>query len=192
MRADPVYNKNINAKTGNSGFSPFIVKNNPGIELLDSQGNEDLINYLEWLNLRNDPNLVVISSFHHYFYDAEEMKNVKTIVSMIYVNEVREIKSFLHSIYTTLTPKSNLIGFFHDSKNHNGFSLKKNNADDEAVENGIMSKIPFLNALYNLMDSKTNRNLSKSNVIFLLENNGFKVQDITELNGISYFHAKRI
>lgn len=192
MRPDLTYNKHIKSKKENSDFSQFLVKNNPGFELLADKGNEDLINYLEWLNLIDDPNLVVLSSLHHYYYDAEEMKNVKTVVNLISLNELRDSKSFLHSVYTLLTPKSNLIGHFLDSKNHNGFSLKKNDADDEAVENGILSKIPFINALYNIMDSKTNRNLSKHDVLLLLENNGFKVQDITELNSISFFHAKRV
>ena len=192
MRPDLTYNKNIKIQTDNPDYSPFLVKNNPGVELLYDKGNEDLVSYLEWLNLYKDPNMVVLSSIHHYFYDADEMKNVKTIINLIPVNELRDIKSFLHSIYTLLTSGSNFIGSFKDSKNHNGYSLKPDNVDDEAVENGILSKIPFINALYNMMDAKTNRNLSKKEVIFILENNGFKIQDITLLNGISYFHAKRI
>lgn len=192
MNSDLAYNKNIKIQTDNSDYSPFLVKNNPGVELLYDKGNEDLVNYLEWLNLYEDPNMVVLSSIHHYFYDADEMKNVKTIINLILVNELRDIKSFLHSIYTLISPGSNFIGFFKDSKNHNGYSLKPYDVDNEAVENGIVSKIPFINALYNMMDAKTFRNLSKKEVIFILENNGFKIQDVTILNGISYFHAKRV
>ncbi|HOF20900.1 MAG TPA: hypothetical protein PLO24_06575 [Bacteroidales bacterium] len=192
MRADLTYNKNIASRGVNYGFPQFLVKNNTGIELLTEKRNEDLTNYLEWLNLADDPNLVVLSSLHHYFYDAEEMKNVKTVVNLIPLNELRDTKSFLHSVYTILTPKSNFIGSFLDIKNHNSFSLRKEDVDDEAVEHGILSKIPFINTLYNLMDSKTNRNLSKRDVMFLLENNGFKVQDITELNKITYFHSQRV
>ena len=192
MRSDLTYNKDIKIKTGKSDFSPSLVKNNPGLELLANKGNEDLINYLKWLNLDDDPNLVVLSSLHHYFYDAEEMKNVRTIVNLISVNKIKDIKSFLHSIYTILSPKSNFIGCFSDSKNYNGLSLQRNNAGEEAVENGIFSKIPFINAIYNIMDSRTNRNLSKNDVYCLLENNGFKVKDTTELNGTTYFHAKRL
>ena len=192
MRSDLTYNNNIKKKTDIPDYSPFLVKNNPGVELLYDKGNEDLVNYLEWLNLYEDPNMVVLSSIHHYFYDADEMKNVKTVINLISLNELRDIKRFLHSIFTLITPGSNFIGFFKDSKNHNGYSFKPDVVDDEAVENGILSKIPFINALYNMMDAKTNRNLSKKEVIFLLENNGFKVQDVTILNGISYFHAKRM
>ena len=192
MESDLPYKRSVKTNTGNSDYSPFLVKNNPGAELLYDKGNEDLVTYLEWLNLYEDPNLVVLSSIHHYFYDAEEMKNVRTIVNLVSLNELRDIKSFLHSIYILIKPGSNFIGFFKDSKNHNGYSLKPDYVDEEAVENGILSKIPFINALYNMMDSKTFRNMSKNEVIFILENNGFKVRDVTVLNSISYFHAKRV
>ncbi len=192
MRPDLTYNKQIRTKTVRPDYSPFLVKNNPGVELLSDKGNEDLVNYVEWLNLYEDPNLVVLSSVHHYFYAAEEMKSVRTVVNLISLNELKDIKGFLHSIYTILTPGSNFVGFFKDSKNHNGYSLIPDDVDEEAVEYGIVSKIPFINALYNLMDSRTYRNLSKNEAMFILENNGFKVRDITVLNSISYFHAKRI
>lgn len=192
MRADLTYNKHIASRGVNYGFPQFLVKNNTGLELLTEKRNEDLINYLEWLNLADDPNLVVLSSLHHYFYGAEEMKNVKTVINLIPLNELRDTKSFLNSIHSILTPKSNFIGLFLDSKNHNSFSLRKNDADKEAVEHGILSKIPIINTLYNFMDSKTNRNLSKRDVMSLLENNGFNVQDITELNKVTYFHSQRV
>ncbi|NLO04111.1 MAG: hypothetical protein GX126_17660 [Bacteroidales bacterium] len=192
MRTDLTYNKHITSRGINYGFPQHLVKNNTGIELLTEKRNEDLTNYLEWLNLADDPNLVVLSSLHHYFYDAEEMKNVKTVVNLIPINELRDAKDFIHSIHSILTPKSNFIGFFLDSKNHNSFSLRKNDADKEAVEHGILSKFPIINTLYNFMDSKTNRNLSKRDVRLLLESNGFRVQDITELNKITYFHSQRV
>lgn len=193
MRSDITYNKYIDIQSGQSDNSPYLIKNNHGLKWLADMENEDFVNYIEWLGLdKDDPNLIVLSSFHHYFYDFDEMKNVKTVVNLKYLNEIRDIKSFLHSIYTILAPKSNLVGRFTDSKNHKGYSFKKRAADKDAVENGILSKIPLINTLYNIMDSRTNRNLSRNNATFLLENNGFKVHDITELNGITYFHAKRI
>ena len=192
MRSDLTYNNQIKTKNISPDYSPFLVKNNPGAELLSDKNNEDLVNYVEWLNLYEDPNIVVLSSVHHYFYDAEEMKNVRTVVNLIPLNEIRDIKRFLHSIYTIMTPGSNLVGFYKDSKNHNGYSLMPDDVDEEAAEYGIVSKIPFINAIYNMMDSKTFRNLSKKEAMFILENNGFKVRDVTVLNSISYFHAKRV
>lgn len=178
-------------KEGISGLKPFK-------EILAGEGKEDFVNYIEWLGLDKDPNLVVLSSMHHYYYDAEEMKNVTTVVSLIKLNNVKEIKEFLYSISHILSPKSNLIGCFTDAKKQNLFELKKNASEPEskeistAVENGIMSRIPFLNKIYSLIDAKTNKFLTKQNVTSLLEEHGFKPHDITEMNGLTYFRAEKI
>jgi hypothetical protein len=49
----------------------------------------------------------------------------------------------------------------------------------------------FLNILYGLIDSKTNKSLSKKNVGFMLEDTGFKIVDITEFNGLTYFCTQK-
>lgn len=171
-------------------FSPFR-------EILTGEGREDFFNYIEWLGLSNDPDPVILSSMHHYFYDAEEMKQVNTVVNLTKLNHIKEIKDFLSSISNILTPKCNLIGCFIDNSKHNPFVLRKNVSEIErkrtttALENGIISRIPFINWFYSIIDSRTNKYLSKNNVTSLLENSGFKVLDMTELNGITYFHAKR-
>ena len=173
-----------------SGIRPFR-------EILAGEGREDFFNYIEWLGLGNDPDPIILSSMHHYFYDAEEMKNVNTVVNLIRLNHIKEIKDFLFSVSNILTPKCNLIGCFIDSRKHNPFVLRTNISELEkkrtstALENGIISRVPFMNWFYSVIDSRTNKRLSKNNVTLLLEDHGFKVLDMTELNGITYFHAKR-
>lgn len=178
-------------REGIEGLKPFR-------EILMGEGREDFVNYIEWLGLDKDPNPVVLSSMHHYYYDAEEMKKVNTVVNLIKLNNIKEIKEFLYSISHILSPQSNLIGCFIDGKNQNLFDLRKNTSASEskeistAVENGIMSRIPLLNKIYSLIDAKTNKFLTKQNVTFLLEEHGFKVHDITEMNGLTYFRAKKV
>jgi hypothetical protein len=46
--------------------------------------------------------------------------------------------------------------------------------------------------LYSLMDSKTNKYMSGRIVTLLLEDHGFKVLDMTELNGLTYFCAQKV
>jgi hypothetical protein len=191
-KSDISENKDVKANPGQQGGAHDIVKNNPGLELLAAEGNNDLINYIEWLGLDRDPNLVVLSSVHHYYYDLEEMKNVKTVVNLIQLNQVRDIKNLFHSVYHILSPKCNFIGYFFDSKKHNGSESRNNPSDSKAVENSILSKIPLLNKIYDMIDSKTNKNMSGNGVSQLLEEYGFMVLDMTELNGLTYFHAKKI
>jgi len=111
---------------------------------------------------------------------------------------LKNLKHFLLSIFHIIPTRGYLIGCFVDNKKQNGFSLKRNSSDYaskrsvNAIENGILSNIPFLNMLYNLMDSKTNNYMSKISVTMMLEDHGFKVMNMTEQNRVTYFCARRI
>jgi hypothetical protein len=168
------------------------------IGILIAEGGENFYNYVDWLGLVKDPNLVVLSSLHHYYYDAEEMNNVKTVVNLKELNQIKQIKSFLHSSVNILPENSNLIGCFIDNKKNNGYVLRNNSSiyynkrSFDNIENDIVSQIPFLNMLYGLMDSKINNYLDKKSVSILLESLGCKVMDMTELNGLTYFHSQKV
>jgi len=195
---DVINNQRINTFIDLGGTPLSIVKNNPVFEILTAEGCENFVNYIEWLGLDKDPNLVVLSSMHHYYYDAEEIRNVKTVINLKELNKIKQIDSFLHSIFHILQPKSNFIGCFVDNKKQNGFILRNNSSDyqsrrnSEAIENGIISRIPFLNMIYSKMDSRTNKYMSRTNFSLLLEDNGFKVMDMTELDGLTYFCAQSL
>jgi hypothetical protein len=191
-------NERINLFLRSSNTRNDSSQNNLVSDILEVEGSENFNNYLEWLGLDKDPNKVVLSSMHHYFYDVEEMKDVKTVINLKELNYVKEIKSFLHSISNILPNKSNLIGCFIDNKKQNVFGFRNDFSgyhsanNSEAIENGIISRIPFLNLLYSLMDSKTNKFFSKLSITLLLEDYGFKVMDMTELNGLTFFCAQRL
>lgn len=168
------------------------------IEALKDEGCDDFVNYIDWLGLSRDTEMLVLSSMHHYFYDAEEMKNVKSVINLKELNHIQNVKSFLHSIFHILPTKSYFIGCFNDNKKHNSFDLRnsitseKNKTNSDAVENGIISRNPFMNMLYSLLDSRTNNYLSRASVSALINGHGFKVLDMTELNGLTYFCAQNL
>jgi hypothetical protein len=162
-------------------------------EILAAEGNESFRNYLEWLGLSHDPKLVILSSTHHYYYDAEEMQNVKTVVNLRELNQIKDITGFFQSMFFILPPKCYLIGCFVDSRKRSVFSLRKRSSDlhsgqqTEDLKNGIISRIPFLNAVFSFLDAKTNKKLSGNTVSLLLRNSGFKIIDMTEFEGLTYF-----
>ena len=170
---------------------------NKGIDILANEGGESFSNYVEWLGLKNYPNMIILSSVHHYYFDIEELKGVNTIVNLKQLNLIKDINVFIHSMHKIMPSGCNFIGSFLDSNTQNGFALNSGTSlfstkkEDELSENGITSRIPFLNMIYNLMDSKTNRMLTKKNVESMLEDQGFKVLDMTEFNGLTYFHAQK-
>jgi hypothetical protein len=194
--ADIVSNQNISASGKLDGDAADLIKIKPVSEILTSEGNESFRHYIEWLGLSRDPKLVVLSSKHHYYYDAEEMINVKTVVNLKELNQIKEINDFLHSMFLILPPKCYFIGCFVDNKKQNGFSFRKryspsgsiNSTEEEQI--GIFSSRPFLNTIFSFLDARTNKYLSRKNVTQLLINNGFNVMDMTELGGLTYFCAQ--
>jgi hypothetical protein len=175
-----------------------VNETNPVLDKLVADGCENFFRYFELLGIANDPNIVILPSCHHYYYDTEDMKEVKIVVNMKYLNKIKDVKDFLHSIYHILSPQSFFVGIFIDRKYLNGFfsnsalNQSQIGAKVDAVENGIESRIPFLNMIYSIMDLKTNRYLSKQAVTLLLGDAGFKVTDMTEINGITYFCTQKV
>lgn len=179
--------------------SPSAVKTilNGLFAELTTEVRQDLISYLDEKGLINDPAMLVIPSTKHYFYDAEDMKGVKTIVNLKPLNYVREIRDFVRKVAEMLPPDSNFVGCFTDNKLQNGFSDKYGNLPRdlsekaEAYENGIESRIPFINRMYSFIDLKTNRYLTRRTVSNLLEESGLKIVGMTEQNGLTYFHTRK-
>jgi hypothetical protein len=177
------------------------VENNDNNLLLDKyipRISEILSFYLRKLNLVADSGIIVLSSSNHYYYEAEDLKNVKTLVNAKQLNHINQVREFLDNIFSILPSKSYFIGCFSDNKDQIRFlsdSHKPDNKIDgqfDPAENGITSRNPFLNMVYNLLDIKTNRYLTKKAVTRELEGSGWKVLDMTEINGLSYFCAQKV
>ena len=166
-------------------------------DTLITEGGVNFYNYIRKLGLEKDPGIVVISSLHHFYYDADDMNKVKTLVNVTELNNIKSVANFLHTCYQIMPQQSNLIGCFVDNKKIPRYKLRSSSSsnfdkrDFDAVENGIVSRVPFINRLYSMLDSKTNTYISQSSISFLLEDYGFKVLDMTELDERIYFQAKK-
>lgn len=163
---------------------------------LAGEGHEDYYNYLDWLGLAKYSDLLILTSSHHYYFEVDDLKNIKTVVNLNKLNNIKSIKEFLQGIYTVLPDKCYFVGSFADNKKHNGFLSAKNSVDkierpgsDSHFETGPWNS--FLNLLYGIIDSKTNRYMSEKTVRVLLEAVGLKINDMTEFNGLTYFCAQK-
>ncbi|MCK7538279.1 MAG: hypothetical protein MZV63_48655 [Marinilabiliales bacterium] len=166
-------------------------------EELDIEVRQSLIDYLDRMGLIKESGMLVIPSSRHYFYDAEDMKGIRTVITLRQLNHIREIRDFLKQIKELLPENSNFIGCFVDNRSQNGFSDKYSNLPRqvsdkaEAYENGIESRIPFINRMYSFIDSKTNRYPTKRAVTNLLQEVGLELVGMTDLNGLTYFHTRK-
>ena len=163
---------------------------------LDIEVRQSLMDYLDRMGLIKGSGLLVIPSSRHYFYDADDMKGIRTVIALRQLNHVREIKDFLRQITRLLPLNSNFIGCFIDNRAQDGFpdspSLPKQTSEKAAAyENGIESRVPFINRMYSFIDARTNRYLTKKVVTNLLKEAGLELVSMTELKGLTFFHTQK-
>ena len=195
------YNSDYNNQTVKATYQKGMLSGNTRIsklfEELPERVREDFVNYLAQQDLAGETGMLVIPSNRHFFYDAEDMRKVKTVVSLKQLNHIREMKDFLKTIADLLPQSSNFIGCFIDNKAQSGFSDEDSNLagpelnQAETYENGIESRIPFINRMYSFIDSRTNRYLTRRRVKNLLEECGLQVVEMTNLHGMTYFYTQK-
>lgn len=160
-------------------ISPERTKTNPVMENILAEGGNDFYQYMTWIGLDKEPNLMVLSSMHHYYYDHDDLKGIRTLVNIKKLNQIKHLESFLHTLYRIMPSKAYFVGCFK-SINHTAKGIS------------IYQSGKFLNGLINIFDSTNNKNISKKSASKLLEDHGFKVFDITDLNGLSYFWSQNM
>ena len=144
------------------------------------------------LGLSRDPKLVVLSSVHHYYYDAEDMTSVRTVVNLKEFNQIKEINQHasFHVPYSASQMLPDRI-LCRQQKTERIFTQEKitpgSDLISEEEKNGIVSRIPFLNTIFTILDAKAHKYLSERIVTQLFTKNGFNVMDMTELEGLTFF-----
>lgn len=156
---------------------PEISRINPVLENIRSEAGTDFIQYLHYLQLEKEPNLMALSSIHHYYYDFNDLRSIKTLVNLKKLNNIKSLGNFLQTIVRILPQEAIFIGYFkNDTGNRSVFSHYQ------------FTKL--FNGLVNYFDSKTEISLTKNDVSKLLEENKLKVFDITDINGMTYFCSR--
>lgn len=171
---------------------------NSAVDKLITEGGEAFYQYVDTIGLSDDSDLIVLSSKHHYFFDSDEMNRAKTVINLKELNQVKELKDFLQTQLHFLPRRCNFVGCFVNSKKVDRYALRKGSTSSEkrrsseSVGLGITSRFPFINMLYSILDSKTNSYMSEESVATMLNENGFKVLDMTDNNGITFFHSQKV
>lgn len=138
---------------------------------------EDFFYYLDWLELAKKPDLMILSSMHHFYYDINDLKGIRILANLKLLNRIGKLDGFLHSIYRLLPPGARLLGRFGEDKNREGMAIP------------LYQSIRFIIDIINLIDSRTEKRLTSNGVKKVLESHGFNIADMTEINGLIYFMA---
>jgi hypothetical protein len=149
-------------------------KRNPAAENRVHEVDENFQTYLNYHGLADEDKLLVLSSKLHYYYDYDELKEITTLINLKKLNLVKHLDDFLYTLYNGLSPKTNFIGCFADRKTQKGI--------------GITSRL--YKKFLNFLDARIDVEIDSRDFSRLLESHGFKVIDMTEINGLTYFRTQ--
>lgn len=162
-------------------FTGNINKMNPAVENLIARVGSDLYQYLKSNSFPEESDFLVISPNQHYYYDEEDLKNIRSLLNLNKLNNIKHLDRFLHNLFRVLPAGANFVGCFHDSKKLNG-----NNKYPFYQPSVLLSKFR------KFLDSRTDHYINRDEVFGLLKLNGFKVLNMTEINGVTYFYSQMI
>jgi len=147
------------------------------VDKMVSEGGKDFYNYLSWIGLSREPNIMVLSSLHHYYYDHNDLKGIGMLVNMKQLNQITHLESFLHTLFRLLPCKSHFVGCFCRTREEIGKSFRQR-------------PVKIFQGLLSGSRGGKGRTLTKESFYKLLENNGFILNDLTDINGMTYFWAQ--
>jgi hypothetical protein len=163
-------------RTNNSSLKLSLEKTKKN-QVLDNnvtEGDENFLDYLQWNGFANESNMLVLSSKFHYYYDHEELKEVTTLINLKKLNLIKHLDDFLHTLGAGLSPKTNFIGCFSDRKSQKGISMRSR----------------MYKKFINFLDSRIDIDIDGKDMSRILESHGFKIIDMTEINGLTYFRTQ--
>lgn len=143
---------------------------------LTAEGGKNIFLYLKSFNLLDKPDLLILSPTSHYYYEENDFKNVRTIVNLIKLNTISNLDTFFTTMVRVLPENVNFVGCFSGSK--------------PLMGTGFLSELST--RFNNLLDLRTERIMDRKDVSKLLGKYGFRVIDMTEMNGLIYFYSHRI
>ena len=176
---------NIQTDTGRTGFvlnsrsGAHTDKDSSPLKLV-AEGDQNFYEYIKKIGISDDPDLIILSSRNHYYYGESDLKNVRTIINLKKLNLIRHLDKFMNSLIHILPPETNFLGCFSDSR-----SAGRNGS-------GASRLSRYVEKINNFLDSKTDRNMDQKEVTKLLISHGFKIFDMSKIDGVTYFHSKLI
>jgi hypothetical protein len=144
---------------------------------LQVEDGKNFFRYLKNFNLSKDPDLLILPPNNHYFFDEHELNHVRTLINLKNLNLIKDLDSFLYNLGRMLPSDANFLGFF----SYNKLSLSV-----DGLISGLYTRFN------NFLDLKKDHNLSEKELDQRLGKYGFRIIDMTEMNGLTYFYARKM
>ncbi|MDZ7635303.1 MAG: hypothetical protein U5L72_13100 [Bacteroidales bacterium] len=159
-------------KNGNSSLHHSLVR-------LFVSGGLNLFRFLRQTGLFNDPGLIILSQHDFATFRAGDLEKAATLITLRRLNLIKHLEMFLNSLVHLLPPETNFVGCFSQAGNNGG------GVRGSGILNGFQDWI-FGSGL------KECQLLSSRKVSEILERNGLRIISMTEMNGLTYFHSRKV
>lgn len=142
-------------------------------------GGLSLFRYLRHTGLFRDPGLVILSSHDYANFRAGDLDRASTLITIRRLNLIKHLDIFLNSLGQILPPETNFVGCFSQT----GDTGSRTGKRDEF--HGFPGRL-FKGGL------KECHLLNRSKVSEILMRNGLSIVSMTEMNGLTYFHSRKV
>ncbi len=159
-------------KTGKSSLHHSLLR-------LFVSGGLNLFRFLRHTGLFNDPGLIILSQHDYATFRAGDLERVTTLITLRRLNLIKHLEMFLNSLVHLLPPDTNFVGCFSQTVDNGG------GVRGSGILNGFTGRI-FGGGL------KECHLLSSGKVSEILERNGLSIISMTEINGLTYFHSRKV
>ncbi len=172
---------------------------NSGMVLGIDDIHPELLVFLNEMNVPSGSDLLLIQPKGYYLYSSFELKDIKTIVNSNVLNNFKEPKVFLHNFNRILPDRCYFVGRFVDYKllevelkQEKEFVKKKFSQWLFWFEHFLVPRIPLLNWLQYVYNGRCHKYLTRGRIIKILKSQGFMVQNIRLIDGVSYFVSQKV
>lgn len=142
--------------------------------------NDDFCDYVKNQGIAGESDFIILPANHHYFYDENDMTGIRMVINLQRLNLIRHLDSFFKTLAGIMNSGTSFVGCFSDVG-----SVRKNNVFSSDRISVLIKR------LNNFLDSRTDHSLDKDGVFELLKFNGFRILDMTEINGLTYFYSRK-
>ncbi len=146
----------------------------------ESDSEEDILTCLRNLGLSDKQNCLVLTPGQHYYYNEEDLSNIKTLVNLKKLNLIKDPDKFLHNLYRILPSDSSFIGCFTESGNKARTDIHTDKSTG------------LLNWFINLLEKRSEHPITRNSVNELLESHGFRVFDMKQVCGLTFFYSRNV
>jgi hypothetical protein len=157
--------KSGDCESGRNGLS---LKNfDPAILRLVAEVGVNFFRFMRHHGISHNSNLVVLSPKDDWSYNKDEIGRARILVNLRELNLIKHLDLFLGALVRRLPPDTSFVGCFSGRK---GYEV-------------------FHRSIRRLFRSTARRwhSINRAEVLELLEKNGFRTINMTDINGRTYF-----